>query len=56
MEVYESADTDPRSEMRVRFESCRQAMMVKSALEIDEELQPSRIERMMSVDGCVLLM
>ena len=55
MESFVHSETDQQSEMRIRFATSEEANMVKSALEVDEELQPQRIERIMTVDDCVLV-
>jgi EKC/KEOPS complex subunit PCC1/LAGE3 len=38
-----------RSELKVQFGSAEEALMVKTALEVDEELQPTRVSRCFTV-------
>ena len=44
------------SEIRIRYNSSREAKMMKDVIEVDEELQPLRIEKTIMNDGNYLLM
>ena len=42
---------DYKSTTRISFANSKQADIVKKCLEVDEELQPTKIDKVLSVDG-----
>ena len=44
------------STIKINFHTSEEALMVKSCLEVDEELQPSKIHRSISVTDSFLIM
>ena len=43
------------SELRINFVDGRQANFVKTTLEVDEELQPTKISKALIVEGSTLI-
>lgn len=44
------------STIKINFHSSKAALLVKSCLDVDEELQPTKINRSISIDGTFLNM